>query len=117
MTILQHEVSVLRHLRHPNILPCLASIVQGKEVVLVSPLMEFGSAKDLITSHFNEGLPEIAIAAILKEVLTALGHLHSQVHIVLSFHIGIFVNKLCTVLLYILFYRALSIDQYEPLTF
>lgn len=75
---IQHEVSSMKLFLHPNLLHCLAAFVVKQEVWIVSPLMSFGSVKDLISSHFHEGLPELACAFILRDVLLGLQYLHFQ---------------------------------------
>lgn len=78
---LHHEVVCLRHLRHPNIISYVSSFLEGFELHLVTPLMGFGSCKDLINSHFNFGLPELVICFILQDVLNGLQHIHSKGYI------------------------------------
>ncbi len=68
--------------RHCNILSCLRSFVLGTHVVIVTPWMSLGSARDVLDVHFAEGLPETAIAFILQDVLQALKYLHSKVSVV-----------------------------------
>jgi STE20-related kinase adapter protein alpha len=47
----------------------------------VAPLMAFGSCKDLLSSHFTDGLPEAAIAFILRDVLQGLDYIHRKGYI------------------------------------
>lgn len=70
----------MRQFKHPNVLPCLASYVSGSEVILVTPKMYWGSLKDLVETHFNhnEGIPELAVALIFKQVILALQYLHAK---------------------------------------
>ena len=65
--------------RHANLLPCINASVSGSDLLLVMPWMKYGSVKDLIDTHYTEGLPEVAIAFILRDVLAALEYLHSKV--------------------------------------
>ncbi|XP_037093326.1 STE20-related kinase adapter protein alpha-like isoform X2 [Pollicipes pollicipes] len=78
LEMLQHESRMMRQLRHPSLMPCLSSFVCGSQLWMVEPLCGYGSTKDLLAAHFNEGLPERAIALILRDVLQALEYLHQQ---------------------------------------
>lgn len=52
---LQQEIILTRQLQHPNVISYFASFVSGPEVCVVSPLLSFGSCKDLLRNHFSEG--------------------------------------------------------------
>lgn len=79
--LIQHEIILTRQLQHPNVLPYHAAFVSGPEIVVVSPLMAYGSCKDLLSSHFTDGLPELAIASILRDVLQGLDYVHRKGYI------------------------------------
>ncbi|XP_030764025.1 STE20-related kinase adapter protein alpha isoform X2 [Sitophilus oryzae] len=72
------EIILTRQLHHPNILQYFISFVQGPEVWVISPLMAYGSCKDLLSQHFNDGLPEQAIIIILRDLLEALNYVHKK---------------------------------------
>ncbi|KAK9496725.1 hypothetical protein O3M35_013018 [Rhynocoris fuscipes] len=76
--LVQDEIILMRQLNHPNILPVLYSFVSGYEIISVLPVMGYGSCAHLILRYFPAGLPEQAIATILKAVLNALYYLHSK---------------------------------------
>ncbi|XP_018324329.1 STE20-related kinase adapter protein alpha [Agrilus planipennis] len=76
--LIQQEVILTRQLQHSNILPYFVSYVIDQEVCVISPLMEFGSCRDLLNTHFIEGLPESAIAIIIKDVLEGLDYIHKK---------------------------------------
>lgn len=78
---LQHEIVCMRHLKHPNVVNYVSSFLEGTDLHLVTPLMGFGSCKDLINAHFNFGLPELVICYILQDVLNGLEHIHSKGYI------------------------------------
>ncbi|KAK2159544.1 hypothetical protein LSH36_151g06029 [Paralvinella palmiformis] len=75
---IQHEVYQHRLLKHPNILPSHCSFIYNNELWIVMPMMGFGSCRDLLHAHFTEGLPEPAIAYILRDVLNALSYVHNR---------------------------------------
>lgn len=79
--LIEKEIILTRQLQHPNILPYFSTFVAGPDVCVVSPLQAFGSCKSLINSHFPEGLPEIAVIYILKDVLEAICYLHKKGYI------------------------------------
>jgi STE20-related kinase adapter protein alpha len=79
--VLQREIILTRQLQHPNVLPYHAAFVSGPEVVVVAPLMAYGSCRDLLSSHFTDGLPEAAIAFILRDVLQGLDYVHRKGYI------------------------------------
>lgn len=77
-SLIQQEIILTRQLQHPNIITYYVAYVKGPEVCVVSPLMGFGSCRDLLNTHFNEGLPEQAIALILRDILDGLDYIHKK---------------------------------------
>ncbi|OWR50179.1 STE20-related kinase adapter protein alpha [Danaus plexippus] len=79
--LIQQDILTRKELHHPNILPYLTSFVHGRELYVVSPLMNLGSCRDILDRYFQEGLPEPACAIILRDVLLGLQYLHKQLYI------------------------------------
>ena len=79
LSFFQSEVHAMLQFRHPNLVPCLSASVQGSDLLVRMPWMKYGSVRDLIDTHYTEGLPEVAVAFILRDVLAALEYLHSKV--------------------------------------
>lgn len=79
--LIQQDILTRKELQHQNILPYLTSFVHGRELYVVSPLMTLGSCRDVLDRYFHEGLPELACAIILRDVLLALQYLHKQLYI------------------------------------
>ncbi|KAI8422811.1 hypothetical protein MSG28_006556 [Choristoneura fumiferana] len=79
--LIQQDILTRKELQHQNILPYLTSFVHGRELYVVSPLMSLGSCRDVLDHYFHEGLPELACAIILRDVLSALQYLHKQLYI------------------------------------
>lgn len=77
-TFIQHEVTSMKLFQHPNIQSCLTSFVHEMEVWVVTPLMTYGSVKDLMGTHMTDGLPELACCLIVRDLCYALQYLHSQ---------------------------------------
>ncbi|KYB26773.1 STE20-related kinase adapter protein alpha [Tribolium castaneum] len=76
--LVEREIILTKQFQHPNIIKYFVAFVHLHEVCVVSPLMAFGSCRDLLNTHFNEGLPEHAIILILKDVLDALDYIHKR---------------------------------------
>ena len=75
---IRHEVTTMKQFQHSNIQTCITSFVSGGEVWVVTPLMPYGSVKDLMTTHMPDGLPELACCLIVRDLLHALQYLHRQ---------------------------------------
>ncbi|KAJ6811982.1 serine/threonine-protein kinase BLUS1 [Iris pallida] len=78
---IRYEAKAMALLSHPNVLCAHCSFVVDSHLWVVMPFMAAGSLHSIISSSFPDGLPEPAIAVILKEVLSALSYLHNQGHI------------------------------------
>ncbi|PNJ50675.1 STRADA isoform 34 [Pongo abelii] len=76
VTFLQGELHVSKLFNHPNIVPYRATFIADNELWVVTSFMAYGSAKDLICTHFMDGMNELAIAYILQGVLKALDYIH-----------------------------------------
>ncbi|KAI2584515.1 STE20 related adaptor alpha, partial [Homo sapiens] len=70
------ELHVSKLFNHPNIVPYRATFIADNELWVVTSFMAYGSAKDLICTHFMDGMNELAIAYILQGVLKALDYIH-----------------------------------------
>lgn len=66
-TFLQRELHVSKFLSHPNTLPYQATFIADNEVWVVTSFTAYGSAKDLIYTHF--GMNELEIAYSLQGAL------------------------------------------------
>ena len=76
---IQHEVASMRQFDHPNIVKCLTSLVYSGQIWVVTPLAMFGSVRHLLEHEsFRQGLPELVICLILRDVCHGLEYLHSQ---------------------------------------
>ncbi|XP_044747297.1 STE20-related kinase adapter protein alpha isoform X2 [Coccinella septempunctata] len=76
LDLIEKEIILTRQLQHPNIISLHTAFVYGPEIFVISPLQAYGSCKSLINSHFNEGLPELAVILILRDVTEAISYLH-----------------------------------------
>ncbi|XP_053115015.1 STE20-related kinase adapter protein alpha isoform X2 [Hemicordylus capensis] len=76
VAFLQGELHVSKFFSHPNLVPYKAAFVADNELWVVTSFMAYGSAKDLICTHFMDGMSELAIAYILQGVLKALDYIH-----------------------------------------
>ncbi|KAK2110885.1 hypothetical protein P7K49_010631 [Saguinus oedipus] len=76
VTFLQGELHVSKLFNHPNIVPYRTTFIADNELWVVTSFMAYGSAKDLICTHFMDGMNELTIAYILQGVLKALDYIH-----------------------------------------
>ncbi|WFD20653.1 non-specific serine/threonine protein kinase [Malassezia caprae] len=73
--LIVNEIEVMKQSRHPNIVNFLSAYMTNGELWVVMEYMEGGPLTDIVLySILSEG----QIAAIAREVLTGLRHLHSQ---------------------------------------
>ncbi|TSQ23931.1 STE20-related kinase adapter protein alpha [Bagarius yarrelli] len=72
----QEEIHVSKLFHHPSILPYKSIFISENQLWVITPFMAYGSARDLISTHFTHGLNELAIAYILLGVLRALEYIH-----------------------------------------
>jgi p21-activated kinase 1 len=71
-----NEILVMRESQHKNIVNFIDSYLMNAELWVVMEYMEGGSLTDIVTSSAR--LFEGQIAAICREILEGLQHLHSK---------------------------------------
>lgn len=76
--LFQHEIRTVRQLRHPNIIQYMTSFTAAQQLWIIMPFLGYTSASRLVATHFSEGLPEPALALIVREILQGLSYLHSK---------------------------------------
>eukprot|EP00064_Thunnus_orientalis_P010456 superscaffoldBa00001424_g10482 len=76
VTYLQGELHVSKLFHHSSILPYKSVFIAENELWVITPFMAYGSARDLICSHFTDGMSELTIAYILLGMLKALEYIH-----------------------------------------
>ncbi|KJH46811.1 kinase domain protein [Dictyocaulus viviparus] len=76
--LLREDIGFMKLLRHSHIVDLQACFVFGPSIYLVLGACSYGSISDVISSSYQCGLPEKAIASILRQLLSALTYLHSQ---------------------------------------
>ncbi|KAI4538241.1 hypothetical protein MG293_011644 [Ovis ammon polii] len=84
VTFLQQELHVSKFFSHANTLPYQAAFIADNELWLVTPFPAYGSAKDLIYTHFMDGMNELEIAYSLQGALRVhythhMGYVHRRV--------------------------------------
>lgn len=67
--LFQHEIILTKQLQHSNIIPYLTSFVSDLHVCIVSPLMAYGSCRDLLNLHFHEGNRVYRLNFLLELIL------------------------------------------------
>ncbi|CAG07237.1 unnamed protein product [Tetraodon nigroviridis] len=76
VNFLQCELHVSKLFHHPSILPYKSVFIAENELWVVTPFMAYGSARDLICTHFSDGMSELTIAYIILGMLKALEYIH-----------------------------------------
>mmetsp|Transcript_30948 Transcript_30948/g.68544 ORF Transcript_30948/g.68544 Transcript_30948/m.68544 type:complete len:838 (-) Transcript_30948:1294-3807(-) len=73
-----HEAQTMRNYNHPNVLSLYCSFVYGQDLWMVTPFVSGGSVLHIMKYAHPEGLDEVVIATIMREVLKALDYVHRQ---------------------------------------
>ncbi|CAJ0599120.1 unnamed protein product [Cylicocyclus nassatus] len=76
--LLLGDLHMMKLLRHPHIVDFHAAFVDGLSLYLVLGGCSYGSVADVMMSSYQCGIPEKAIAVILRQLLEALSYLHAQ---------------------------------------
>nr|XP_057904895.1 STE20-related kinase adapter protein alpha isoform X1 [Doryrhamphus excisus] len=75
---LQAELHVSKLFHHPSILPYKSIFIAENELWVITPFMAYGSARELVSTHFPDGMSELTIAYILLGMLKALEYIHQM---------------------------------------
>jgi len=76
------EIRICRLLCHPDIIRFKAAFIREDSVWSITELMTHRSARDVLTTVYPSGLPELVIRAILRPILSAIDYLHSRAGII-----------------------------------
>ena len=74
----QHELTILRLVRHPNLLECSACFVHTDGIYIITPSYPFGSVGDIVEAFYKTGVPEKAMSSVAYQTLKGLEYLHSK---------------------------------------
>ncbi|XP_037111855.1 STE20-related kinase adapter protein alpha isoform X2 [Syngnathus acus] len=75
---LQAELHVSKLFHHPSILPYKSVFIAENELWVITPFMAYGSARELVSTYFPDGMSELTIAYILLGILKALEYIHQM---------------------------------------
>ncbi|XP_042500939.1 serine/threonine-protein kinase nak1 isoform X2 [Macadamia integrifolia] len=78
---LSREAQTMILVEHPNVLNAYCSFVSDHDLWVVMPYMAGGSFLHILKAAYPNGLEEVVIATILREVLKGLEYLHQHGHI------------------------------------
>ncbi|XP_043661625.1 putative serine/threonine-protein kinase STE20-like [Drosophila teissieri] len=78
LTHLYNEVLTIRRLKHRNINTIVSCFLYKQYVYLTYNFMCFGDCETMLKNVYISGFPEVVIALILKDVLSALTYIHSE---------------------------------------
>eukprot|EP00894_Picocystis_sp_ML_P003214 jgi/Pico_ML_1/53731/g4229.t1 len=73
---IQREAKTMKNVNHPNLLPLHCCFVSGVKLWMVMPYVAAGSLLHIMKWSYPEGLDEVFIATVLREVLKGLEYLH-----------------------------------------
>jgi len=76
------EIRICRLLNHPDIIRFKAAFTRDTSVWSITELMTHRSARDILTTVYPSGLPELVIRAILRPILSAVDYLHCRAGII-----------------------------------
>eukprot|EP00210_Caulerpa_lentillifera_P002177 g2091.t1 len=76
MEEVMHEAQAMCLYHHPNVLPLYSAFVVGKHLWFVEPYVKGGSVYNIMKFSHPNGLDEVLIAIIMKEVARALEYVH-----------------------------------------
>eukprot|EP00201_Polytomella_parva_P017126 CAMPEP_0175056786 /NCGR_PEP_ID=MMETSP0052_2-20121109/10879_1 /TAXON_ID=51329 ORGANISM="Polytomella parva, Strain SAG 63-3" /NCGR_SAMPLE_ID=MMETSP0052_2 /ASSEMBLY_ACC=CAM_ASM_000194 /LENGTH=517 /DNA_ID=CAMNT_0016321881 /DNA_START=24 /DNA_END=1575 /DNA_ORIENTATION=+ len=71
-----HEAQTMKNYNHPNVLSLYTSFVEGQDLWMVMPFIQGGSVLHVMKYAHPEGLDEVLIATIMREVLKGLEYVH-----------------------------------------
>ncbi|GMH14130.1 hypothetical protein Nepgr_015971 [Nepenthes gracilis] len=78
---ISREAQTMILIDHPNVLRSHCSFVSDHNLWVVMPYMAGGSCLHILKAAYPDGIVEVAIATILREVLKGLEYLHQHGHI------------------------------------
>ncbi|KAL0318999.1 UNVERIFIED_CONTAM: Serine/threonine-protein kinase fray2 [Sesamum angustifolium] len=78
---ISREAQTMGLVDHPNVLKSHCSFVSDHNLWVVMPYMAGGSCLHILKAAYPDGLEEVVIATVLREVLKGLDYLHQHGHI------------------------------------